>query len=190
MSIKAGRKGSVVKACCLSGLTPIDLPFGFDEESLEAAALFNVLHQEIENQIQTGCFYFISGMNWGIELIGAEMVMKLRTKYPSVKLICVIPFEEQAAKWNEENRNRYFEVLEHADEMKLICMRYSEDSYDLRDDYILQKSNRIIAVIDEEKEGGKALTEKAIRQGLETILISPRKMGVKHVPGHRNFKLI
>jgi uncharacterized phage-like protein YoqJ len=166
------------------------LPFGFDEENALAITLKEFLQKEIQDEIESGCTRFITGMEWGIEIICAEIILKLKEQHPQIHLACVLPFEEQAAKWNEEYRDRYFDVLERSNDMKLISTRFTSDCYQLRDDYIVERSSRILAVMDEEKSDSASLVEKAIRKGMKTIILSPNGSERKHIAGRRRFNIV
>lgn len=180
----------MANTCCVTGLTPMSLPFGFDEENALAFALREVLQQEIEKVIESGCTRFLTGMEWGVEIICAEIILKLKEQHPQVHLVCILPYEEQAAKWNEEYRDRYFDILERSNDMKLISTRFTSDCYRLRDEYIVQHSNRILAVLDDEKNEIVSLVEKAIRKGMDTVILNPSSLDRKHIAGRKRFNIV
>ncbi|MEE3334568.1 MAG: SLOG family protein [Ruminococcus sp.] len=66
--------------------------------------------------------HYISGMALGIDQICAELVLEIKSRYPKITLECAIPCEEQAIRWTEPQRDRYFSILERCDkETIIIC---------------------------------------------------------------------
>ena len=60
------------------------------------------------------------------DILFGEQVLQVRnTAYPAIRLICVIPHENQAENWPESCRDRYFHLLEQANDEVLISMRYT-----------------------------------------------------------------
>lgn len=105
------------KKCCFTGHRPKSLPFGYNEEEPSCKKLKELLSDNIERQItENGVTHFISGMAMGVDIFAAEAVLKLKEKYPQIKLECAIPCETQANKWSEGWRNRYFDIIGRSDD--------------------------------------------------------------------------
>ena len=64
--------------------------------------------------------------------------------YNDIKLHIVMPYEEQAAKWSEEYRDRYFAVHEQADSVELFSCRFYEDCYKDADKEMVSRSDRAV----------------------------------------------
>jgi uncharacterized phage-like protein YoqJ len=83
--------------------------------------IWNLMNKLIKENLVT---HFISGMALGIDQMCAEMVIALRDKHPEVTLECAIPCEEQAVKWTEPQRDRYFWIAERCDKETLVQHHY------------------------------------------------------------------
>lgn len=81
----------------------------------------------------------ISTLGRGLETLAAATTLALK----GAKLECVIPFEEQAADWSEDDRDIYFDILEHSFSNMLIETRKTEQNDTLCYGYILSKANLI-----------------------------------------------
>lgn len=71
---------------------------------------------------------FLILLESGVPLDAAAAILELRTQYP-ITLECVIPFEDQHILWSEEERNRYFSILEQCDKEHLHQHHFSLDCY-------------------------------------------------------------
>ena len=89
----------------------------------------------------------------GVDLDFAEIVLKLRNKYP-ITLECAIPCPNQTLKWNSADKLRYDSILECADEVNLISERYTPECMLKRNRYMVDKSELVIAVFNGVEKGG------------------------------------
>ncbi|NLG37449.1 MAG: DUF1273 domain-containing protein [Clostridiales bacterium] len=171
-------------ACCFTGLRPAGLPFGTDESHPSCQALKDVLEREIRKRIARGCNRFISGADWGADLICAQIVLSLRTLYPKLRLICVLPHEEQASRWSEQYRNRYFSVLQQADQALLISRHRTPDCVYKRNREIVNRSRYMIAVYGSDPQ---SLTAHSLcyarRMGRDITLVDPFTLNITRMRG-------
>lgn len=117
-------------------------------------AYLNELEQSIKLAItEYKITNFISGMALGVDLDFAEIVLKLREKYP-ITLECAVPCPKQTLKWEEKDRQRHEKILYRADEMKVISPCYTDDCMLKRNRYMVDKSELVIAVFNGIERGG------------------------------------
>lgn len=64
-------------------------------------------------------FFYVGGAI-GFDTIAAESVLKLKEEFPDIVLIVVVPFPQQDKLFNDSYRNRYFNILNMADEVITI----------------------------------------------------------------------
>ena len=71
---------------------------------------------EIDNAIENGIDTFYMGSCYGFDLLAAQMVLRRKKvislnkpRQNSIKLVAIIPFEEQASRWSEKDRELYFD---------------------------------------------------------------------------------
>ena len=81
----------------------------------------------------------ITTLGRGLETLAAAITLSLK----GTKLECVIPFEEQAADWSEDDRDIYFDILEHSFTNMLIETRKTKHNNTLCYNYILGKANLV-----------------------------------------------
>ena len=100
-------------ALCFSGHRSEKLPNTEDEMKKLKLKLWEEIDKAIENGIDT--FYF--GACYGFDLLCADIVAKrkrvIKTSDPKIiKLIAVTPFENQAIRWKEADRETYYDTAE------------------------------------------------------------------------------
>lgn len=118
------------------------------------------------------------GLEWvlisgqlGVELWTAEVVFELQMEYPDLKLAVFTPFLEQEEKWNETNKEYYEFILTQADHVDSITKRKYESpqQFRLKNQFLIEKSDALLAVYDEEKEGSPRflveLAKRRVEQG-------------------------
>lgn len=160
--------------CCFTGHRPNKLPFGYDEQDERCIKIKNQLKSQIVALItQKDVTHFITGMALGIDLICAEIVIELKEKYPFITLESAIPYEEQAANWTDEQRDRYYRIAELCDKETLLQYHYNKWCFQNRNRYMVDKSDFIIAVWNGERSGTANTVKYAESQNKEIIIIEP-----------------
>ncbi len=92
----------------------------------ESPAFPALLKEELRRLItEQSIRRFICGMTPG-ELTAAAVVLELRQEYPAVVLDCVLPYEEQAARWSNARRERYFNILAECDSVITLQNHYDK----------------------------------------------------------------
>lgn len=89
--------------------------------------------------------YFLSGMSVGTEMLASEIILELKERYPHISLESVIPYENQASRWNEELRDRYFKIAACCDRETMLQKHYSPDCFNRQDLYMIEKADIIIS---------------------------------------------
>ena len=84
-----------------------------------------------------------TAMNKGLETLLAESFLLLKNSIYA-ELECVVPYEEQAAEWTEEERNRYYNILENCDKEKLISKKENKNSLRESYEYMIESCDVII----------------------------------------------
>lgn len=173
-----------MKALAFAGHWPESLPFGEDELSPACIRLKALMLDEIMKRAEAGYATFYCGAARGADLIfGRQVLLVKETSYPDIRLVCVIPHEGQANSWSEKWRERYFTLLEQADDNVLISARYTPDCYHQRNRYMVDHSDVLLAVYNGDGSGGTAYTVKyACHQNKETIVLDPVTLERRVVP--------
>ena len=161
-------------SCSFTGHRPSRFAFGFDEESAGCLSLKSALLSQIQGMCDRGVTTFLSGMALGTDLWAAEAVLALKKRGRPLRLVCVLPCETQADRWAECHRERYFSILEGADEVLYISCRYTPDCMARRNRYLIDHSDFLIAVYDGGDRGGTAYTvDYARHRGRSIVVIDP-----------------
>ena len=84
--------------------------------------------------------WVMTSLNHGAETAAAELALSLR----GASLECVIPFEEQAALWSEEERDRYFSVIEQSNKETLVTTKKQENSERYAYTYMVNSADIIL----------------------------------------------
>ena len=145
--------------CCFTGHRPQKLRRPIDDIKVD-------LENEILKAIADGYTTFITGMACGTDIWAGNIVVRLKDRFPDLKLIAAIPFPQFADSWEEDWRERYDRLLSKADLVKALSPAYSEDAYQLRNQWMVAHSSKVIAVYD-----GKA-------GGTRNTIVYARKNGV------------
>ena len=168
------------KKCAFTGHRPQSLPFGFNEADERCIALKKVLRNEIINLIENkGVTHFITGMAIGVDMYAAEIVHGLKASYPGITLESAIPCENQAEKWIEEQRDRYFDIAAKCDKETMIQCQYTPDCMHKRNRYMVDQADFIVAVWDGRPSGTGKTVQYAQRQGKPIVIINPKTQRVE-----------
>ena len=157
--------------CCFTGHRPEKLPWGTDEGDPRCLELKARLDRAVEEAYDAGMRHFLCGMARGADFYFCEAVLKLKRARPDVTLEAAIPWEEQAARWGERDRDRYFDLVRRCDRETMVQRQYSKGCALRRDRYMVDRSARLIAVYSGMLGGTMYTLTYAMRQGLETVIL-------------------
>lgn len=142
------------KTVCFSGHRISRLPKGGALKILESR-----LYVEINKSVASGFDTFLFGACYGFDFIAAKQVMRLKNeKFPNIKLIAIVPFEEQADNWSKRLYNEYYNILSQCDKVVTLHSGYNREHYLERNRYMIDHSSLLICYYD----GGKGGTEQTV----------------------------
>lgn len=153
------------KTCCFTGHR--ELPTGWTRWR------FNVkLEKAIVKQIKNGIQFFGAGGALGFDTIAAQAVLRLKKKYPDIKLILVLPCRDQASKWLAEDVEEYERIKAQADKIVYTSQEYTSGCMHKRNRHMVDNSSVCICYLTR-KDGGTAYTVSyAKKRGVEVINIA------------------
>ena len=163
--------------CCFTGHRPEKLPWGEDETDPRCLELKARLDRAVEEAYDAGMRHFLCGMARGADFYFCEAVLKLREARPGVTLEAVIPWEEQAARWGERDRDRYFDLVRRCDRETMIQRHYDRGCALRRNRYMVDHASRVIAVYDGMMGGTMYTLTYAMRRGLTVELLEVEAAG-------------
>ena len=153
------------KLCAILGENPDELEFGYDEEYYMCAEMKYRLLMAIHDVISMGYEHFVSSVEQGAAMWGAETCAALKKVGYEITFTAAPLTEAQADKWHPERRDRYFGVLEMADR---VIDPYG-DSYGV--DYIMRNASYIIVLGNPELPRISELIARATGHGIEVKVI-------------------
>ena len=159
------------KKCAIIGSTPEELSYGYDEEYPTCVALKTKLAERQLELIQEGCVEYISSLEQGAEMWGAEACAAIKALGGQVKLTCVPTSESQADRWHPERRERYFRLLEECSEV-INPVHDGSDACGSADDYIISHADLLLVVGDRLGERASRIVEQAKARGAGIIRVS------------------
>ncbi len=150
-----------MKTVCFTGHRQID--------SRAYRQLFAVLLREVEQQIKSGATVFRAGGALGFDTLAAQAVLKLRRKYPEIRLELILPCPSQADAWAREDRRLYEQIRSKADAVRYTSNEYYTGVLQTRNHQLVEGADVCISYLTH-SHGGTAFTcALALRQGLEWI---------------------
>ena len=151
--------------CCFTGHRPNGLK--------RPAWLIKIdLEREIKKAVKDGFAVFISGMAQGVDIWAALIVLKLRDKGAPIKLICACPFDGFETRWDKSWQQQYHDVLASADLVRYICPGYSRSCFQIRNEWMVDHSARVIAVFNNVPGGTFNTIEYATKENIQVQFIT------------------
>ncbi len=148
--------------CCFTGHRPEKL--GASEAVVVAG-----LKKEIRTAITDGFSVFISGMARGVDLWAAEIVLTLRDEGTAIRLVCANPYRGFENRWSREWQERYRRVMERADLVRFICPEYNRYCFQRRNEWMVNRSARVIAIYNGKAGGTRNTIEYAKAHGIQVV---------------------
>ena len=130
----------------------------------------------VEQLSRQGFDTFLSGMALGFDMAAAESVMRMRSLLTDreIRLIAVVPFKGQEARFPAAERARYRRILDAADEVLILSERYVPECYSRRNDWLVDNSSAVVAWYDGSPKGGTHYTlSRAHRLARRIINLRP-----------------
>ena len=123
----------------------------------------------IRNEIRNGATHFMSGMARGVDAFAAEIVNDEKKNFPHIVLEGAVPYRGRLNTKDAEIRR----VLGLCDEIFFVSEKYAKGCYQKRNEFMVDNSEKVIAVYDKRKSGGTYNTIKyAQKTGKEVFTLN------------------
>lgn len=149
------------KTCCFTGHRK--LPF-WGRRKVAAK-----LEKTIINLIDRGIRFFGAGGALGFDTLAAQTVLKLKKKYPDIKLILVLPCLTQARGWPTEDVEEYERIKAQADKVIYTAQEYTKGCMHKRNRHLVDHSSICVCYLTEDNGGTAYTVDYAEKRGLEII---------------------
>ena len=147
-TINSRENAPVYKTCAFTGHRHL-------EEDFSPSAL----KKAIKTAISDGIAVFYCGMAMGFDLLAAEYILKQKKYFPHVRLVACVPCYGQEKYFSDKDKKRYAAILKKADEQTILSDHYFNGCMQMRDKYMAERADILIAYCNKEK-GGAAYTVK------------------------------
>lgn len=127
--------------------------------------------QEIEKTLtELRPYMVITGMALGVDQWAANVARKMKIPY-----IAAIPFEGQECKWPKRSQRTYRALRKLAMGETIVCPGdYSAEKMQLRNQWMVDNADALIAIWDGSRGGTKNCIEYAKSQNKQIYYIDPR----------------
>lgn len=115
------------------------------------------LERIIIKYINEGYRYFGAGGALGFDTLAAETVLRLKNKYPYIKLILVLPCLSQTKGWKKTDIEKYNFIKAQADKVVYTSQEYTSDCMFKRNRHLVNYSSLCICYLSN-NSGGTAYT--------------------------------
>jgi len=153
------------KTCCFTGHR--ELPTGLAHWRLAAK-----LQKAIIEQIGNGIRFFGAGGARGFDALAARTVLKLKKKYPDIKLILVLPCLTQTRGWPAEDVEEYEHIKTQADKVVYTSQEYTKGCMFKRNRHLVDNSSVCICYLTKNSGGTAYTVSYAKEKGLKIINVS------------------
>lgn len=132
-------------------------------------ALARRLKSTLIQLINDGYLYFGAGGALGYDTLAANTVLELKTQFPDVKLILVLPCLSQTRGWSARDIEIYEDIKNRADKVVYTSQEYTKGCMHKRNRHLVDNSSVCVCYLTE-STGGTAYTVDYARRNKLTVI--------------------
>ena len=149
--------------CCFTGHRPEKL--NASETDVKAW-----LEKQIDLAIADGFVTFITGCAMGVDIWAGQIVLERKGENSDVHLIAAVPWPGFARRWKDEWKSQYDDLIRRSDLTVNVCEHYHKGVFQQRNEWMVDRSNRVIAFYNGSAGGTRNTIEYAQRKGIEACV--------------------
>ena len=111
------------------------------------------LEKTIIELIEKGYLYFGAGGALGFDMLAEQIVLKLKERYPNIRLILVLPCLQQTKGWNENDIALYEDIKLKADKVVYTSKEYTIGCMHKRNRHLIDNSSVCVCYLTENSGG-------------------------------------
>ena len=157
--------------CCVTGNRPQKFPWKYGEGKKHKKYLVEMTRQ-VNELIESGYTYFISGGAIGVDMDFADAVLQAKKQHKDIVLEIAVPCRNQDLKWGKADKKRYAEILNSADFVNVLSESYTSFCMQKRNEYMVDKSDLVLAFWNGEESGGTWNTINYAKRKSKQLLIN------------------
>ena len=138
----------------------------------ELPEISRCLEDTLITLIEQGYCYFGAGGALGFDTLAAQTVLRLRERYPQVRLILVLPCRNQTRGWPQSNIDTYEDIKRRADKVAYTAETYFRGCMQKRNRHLVHNSNVCVCYLTKSTGGTAYTVNYARRMGLRVINIA------------------
>lgn len=136
------------KTCFFAGHRPYKFACLPEEEQTFIENLKNNIDIAIRDRLNEGYDTFLCGGSIGFDIMCAEAVVELKKDFPSIRLGCMLPFENHHVEFPADWQKRFLQILEVCDFIDYVSpVRVTGCYYD-RNQNMIKNSSHMITYFD------------------------------------------
>lgn len=159
------------RTVCITGPKPDKLPDSGSRNSQIIKVLKSVLYKTMLDCTQEGYNCFITGFTEGVELWAGEIVLDFKAHSKDVKLVVVSPYKDYIRRFRNAEKFLVGNITLKADQIVHISEKYTSKCMNQRNEYMIARSGKLIAVVPDGKARKGAAINYAERSGIITHII-------------------
>ena len=168
---KDHENGAVYRILPPAAHRPLYFPWKENESDPACVRLKAALEEEIDKAVADGFSYFITGGAEGVDTWAAEIVLDRKKRNPEITLELAKPFANYNSCLKNDYGDRLRAIEASADHVTVVSDGADEAAdYILRDCYMVDASERMIIVYDDDSKGPS---------GTKDALLYARSSGVE-----------
>lgn len=164
------------KVVAVTGYKPYELGI-FDNNHPGISYIRKTLRTRMIQLVEEGAEWLLISGQPGVELWAAKEIIDLKETYDTLHFAVITPFLNQEERWGEATKQLYQEILSAADYVNSLTNRPYESPAQLRskNDFFIEKSDALLILYDEEKQGTPDYYLQAARRKIdyEVMFITP-----------------
>lgn len=130
------------------------------------------IEKEVEYLIKKGYRNFESGGALGFDILTAQVVLKLKKKYPHINLILILPCKEQSKYWGKNDIKIYDAIKKKADKIVYTSEFYYKGCMHKRNRKLVAKASVCLCYLEKNSGGTFYTVHYAEAKGLKLINIA------------------
>lgn len=131
-----------------------------------------LLRQEIIKQIEGGTRYFGCGGALGFDTLAALTVLDLAAENPDIRLILVLPCEDQDKRWAASDKERYQLIKRRAHKIVTLHGGYVYGCMQERNRYLVDHAQCLISYLTQSRGGTRYTVNYAEKENIPVINIA------------------
>lgn len=154
------------KTCCFTGHRQIPAEY--------LPAISEKLRDTLIFYIEQGYRYFGAGGALGFDTLAAQTVLKLKKRYPNIKLILALPCKDQAARWSASDVEEYERIKAAADKVVYTSDHYYSGCMHKRNRHLVDNSSLCVCYLTGECGGTAYTVNYALANGLTVVNVAKK----------------